>query len=98
MAKAGRSRRSCCCVMGWILGIIATIIGLLGIAVALFFAIVSPQKMKMQINDATITKFNLTEANQTHWLHYDMEFNVTIRNPNQIMGLYYDNFVPRVYY
>ncbi|GMN39534.1 hypothetical protein TIFTF001_008772 [Ficus carica] len=98
MAKAGRSRCGCCCVMGWIFGIIAAIVVLLGIAVALFFAIVNPQKMKVQINDATITKFNLTEANQTHWLHYDLEFNVTIRNPNRIMGLYYDDFIPGVYY
>ncbi|GMN39535.1 hypothetical protein TIFTF001_008773 [Ficus carica] len=98
MAKAGRSRCGCCCVMGWIFGIIAAIVVLLGIVVGLFFAIVNPQKMKIQINDATITKFNLTEANQTHWLHYDMEFNVTLRNPNRIMGLYYDHFTPGVYY
>ncbi|KAL5545743.1 hypothetical protein UlMin_005430 [Ulmus minor] len=42
-------------------------------------------------------KFTLTGANSTNF-NYNLDLNLTIRNPNRIMGFYYESFSSWLYY
>ena len=53
--------------------------------------------MKVTITEATLKQFTLTGANSTNF-NYNLDLNLTIRNPNRIMGFYYESFSSWLYY
>ena len=73
---------SCCCLISFLL----QLIGLVAVTVALVFLIFHPSKVKIHVTDASLTLFNFTTT-----LNYNLALNITIRNPNKMIGIYYDS-------
>lgn len=94
--RHGRGRGCGCCgsLLCALLKIIIAIIVIVGIAVLVFWLVVRPHKVKFEVNEATLTEFNL--SNNT--LYYDLALNMTIRNPNKRLGIYYDKIEASPYY
>lgn len=79
----------CCgCLFNLIFKLILTVIIIVGIVVFLFWLIVRPNVVKFHVTNATLTQFNYTNNNT---LHYDLALNITVRNPNKRLGIYYDH-------
>nr|XP_043632899.1 NDR1/HIN1-like protein 3 [Erigeron canadensis] len=78
----------CGCIFNLICQIIITILVLLGIAVLVFWLIFRPNAPKFHVTDATLTEFTLSPNNNT--LYYNLAVNMTFRNPNKRIGIYYD--------
>ncbi|PPE02485.1 hypothetical protein GOBAR_DD00469 [Gossypium barbadense] len=64
-------------------------------SVFIFWLIFRPNKVKFHVTDVQLTQFNLTSNNT---LHYNLALNMTIRNPNRRIGIYYDRIEARAYY
>ncbi|XP_058078938.1 NDR1/HIN1-like protein 10 [Magnolia sinica] len=84
-----------CCLLSTLFKLIVTIIVVLGIATLIFWLIFRPSKMKVYVENATLTEFNLTDNNI---LRYNLALDVAIRNPNKRIGIYYDRLEARAYY
>ncbi|XP_058786457.1 NDR1/HIN1-like protein 10 [Vicia villosa] len=78
----------CCCLFNGICNLICTLIVILGVFVFLFWLIVHPIPLKFSVTDASLTQFSFTNNNT---LNYNLTLNITIRNPNRMLGIYYDN-------
>ncbi|KAJ0703236.1 putative Late embryogenesis abundant protein [Helianthus annuus] len=78
----------CGCVFNLICQILITILVILGIIVLVFWLIFRPNAPKFHVNDATLTQFTLSPDNNT--LYYNLAVNMTFRNPNKRIGIYYD--------
>ncbi|KAF3782001.1 YLS9 protein [Nymphaea thermarum] len=93
----GRRHRSCglCCLLGTLFKLIIAIIVILGIAALVIWLVLRPTAIKFYVEDASLTQFNLTNANT---LHYDLKLNVSIRNPNKKIGIDYDELDAAAYY
>lgn len=85
----------CCCLLGFLLKLIVTVVIIVGIAVLLFWLIVRPNKVKFHVVDASLTEFNLTSDNI---LQYNLTVNMTVRNPNKRIGIYFDRIEAQAYY
>ncbi|KAG5126421.1 hypothetical protein JHK82_027256 [Glycine max] len=75
------------CILGLICKILTTVIIILAVLAFLFWFIVRPNVIKFHVTDASLTRFDYTTNNT---LHYDLTLNVSIRNPNRRVGVYYD--------
>ncbi|XP_042476969.1 NDR1/HIN1-like protein 3 [Macadamia integrifolia] len=95
--RPGRGPGLCCCgccLLNCLLKIIFSIVLVLGIIVLVFWLVLRPNKIKFYVVDASLTEFNLTG----NTLSYDLALNMTIRNPNKKIGVYYDRIEARAYY
>ncbi|KAK7284797.1 hypothetical protein RJT34_19550 [Clitoria ternatea] len=82
----------CCgCIFSLIFKLVLTVIIIVGIVVFLVWLIVRPNVVKVHVTDATLTQFNYTG----NTLNYDMVLNITVRNPNKRLGIYYDRIEAR---
>ncbi|CAB4287192.1 unnamed protein product [Prunus armeniaca] len=60
------------------------------LAFFIFWSIFLPQEPKFTITNASLTQFNLTNTSiNNNTLHYNLTLEITIRNPNKKVGLYY---------
>ncbi|CAL5207455.1 unnamed protein product [Lathyrus oleraceus] len=92
--------RGCCgcifnCILSIICKILTTILIIAVILGFLFWLIVRPNVVNFTVTDASLTRFNFTNNNT---LHYDLAVNITIRNPNRRIGIYYDNVETLAFY
>ncbi|GAB4856291.1 yls9-like [Ancistrocladus abbreviatus] len=88
-----------CCLLSCILKIIFAILVIIGLIVLAFWLIVRPHEVKFHTSNAVLTQFNLSSNTGTaDTLHYNLALNLTIRNPNNHIGIYYDNIEVRGYY
>lgn len=93
---------SCCCgcifncIFSILCKILTFILFVVAIAGFLFWLIVRPNVVKFHVTDATLTQFNYT--NNTNTLHYNLALNITIRNPNRRVGIYYDYIEANAFY
>ncbi|KAL2503132.1 NDR1/HIN1-like 2 [Forsythia ovata] len=91
---------SCCCsciancICTCICQIVFTILVIVGIIVLVCWLIFRPNTIKFYATDASLTEFNFN--NNT--LHYNLALNLTIRNPNKRIGIYYDRIEARAFY
>ncbi|RDX81192.1 NDR1/HIN1-like protein 10, partial [Mucuna pruriens] len=77
----------CCgCLFSLIFKLIMTVVIIVGIAALVFWLIVRPNVVKVHVTDATLTEFNYTG----NTLNYNLALNITVRNPNKRLGIYYD--------
>ncbi|KAK7396748.1 hypothetical protein VNO78_17906 [Psophocarpus tetragonolobus] len=84
----------CCgCLFSLIFKLILTIIIIVGIVVFLFWLIVRPKVVKFHVTEATLRQFNYTDNDKN--LHYDLALNISVRNPNKRLGIYYDRIEAR---
>jgi hypothetical protein len=94
---------SCCCfccisIFGcceYVLNVICNFIVVAAIFAFFSWLIIHPNYVKFTVTDASLTQFNF-KNNIT--LHYDLALNITIRNPNRRVGIYYDNIETFVFY
>lgn len=85
----------CDCIFGLIFKIVFTILIIVGLAVLVVWLILRPNNLKFHVTDASLTEFNF---NTTNTLQYNMALNLTVRNPNKRVGIYYDTIEANVYY
>lgn len=87
----------CCCLLKLLFEIIAAVLIIVGIAALVFWLIFRPVNVvKFHVTEAELTQFNLTAGNSV--LNYDLKLNLTIRNPNKKIGVYYDRLEARAFY
>ncbi|XWS43351.1 hypothetical protein CRYUN_Cryun16bG0095500 [Craigia yunnanensis] len=84
-----------CCLLKLLFNIIVTAVVVIGLAVLIFWLIFRPNKIKFHVTDVSLTEFNLTTNNT---LNYNLAVNMTVRNPNKRIGIYYDRIEARAYY
>ncbi|XP_047976333.1 NDR1/HIN1-like protein 3 [Salvia hispanica] len=91
---------SCCCgclmncLCTCICQILFTILIIVGIVVLVFWLVFRPNTVKFHVNEASLTEFNI----RNNTLHYNLALNLTIRNPNKRIGIYYDRIEARAFY
>ncbi|KAH6762125.1 hypothetical protein C2S52_019558 [Perilla frutescens var. hirtella] len=91
---------SCCCscimncICTCICQILFTILIVVGIIVLILWLVFRPNTIKFHVTEATLTEFNI--SNNT--VHYNLALNLTIRNPNKRIGIYYDKIDASAYY
>ncbi|KAL2344139.1 hypothetical protein Fmac_005424 [Flemingia macrophylla] len=61
----------------------------------LFWIIISPLNVKFHVTDASLTQFNLTSSNT---LYYNWKVNITVRNPNKNIIVYYRRITAIAWY
>jgi hypothetical protein len=71
---------------------------LFAVAIAGFFLLYSfsTSSLKVHVTDASLAQFNHTTNNGQ--LHYNLALNISIRNPNTMIGLFYDTIEAKGYY
>ncbi|KAL9324417.1 hypothetical protein ACSQ67_009274 [Phaseolus vulgaris] len=65
---------------------IITLISVFIVSSIIFWIVISPSNVKFHVSDASLTQFNLTNNNT---LYYSLKVNVTVRNPNNNIVVYY---------
>ncbi|KAJ1377667.1 NDR1/HIN1-like protein 10 [Sesbania bispinosa] len=61
----------------------------------IFWIVISPSSVKFYITDASLTQFNLTSNNT---LYYNFKVNITARNPNNNIIVYYRRITAIAWY
>ncbi|RDX72957.1 NDR1/HIN1-like protein 3, partial [Mucuna pruriens] len=74
---------------------IFTLIFMSIISMFLFWIIISPSSVKFHVTDVSLTQFNLTSNNT---LYYNLKVNVTVRNPNNNIIVYYRRITAIAWY
>lgn len=96
--RYGRSSSCCCgpcCLLSAILKFIVSIVVILGIIVLVLWLVLRPAQIKVHVDNATLTQFNLTNSNM---LHYNLSLDISVRNPNRRVGIYYDRLEARAFF
>ncbi|KAJ4979163.1 hypothetical protein NE237_009943 [Protea cynaroides] len=70
-----------------IIKVMFAIVILLGTASFIFRLLVRPPEVKFYVVTADLTQFELTNGST---LNYNLSLNMTVRNPNKKIGIYYD--------
>uniref|UniRef100_A0A2N9GB02 Late embryogenesis abundant protein LEA-2 subgroup domain-containing protein n=1 Tax=Fagus sylvatica TaxID=28930 RepID=A0A2N9GB02_FAGSY len=87
----------CCgCLISFFLQLIGTIVVIVGLAVLIFWLVFRPNRINFYVTDASLTQFNF--INNTTTLNYDLALNITIRNPNKKIGIYYDSIEANAFF
>ncbi|KAL3715999.1 hypothetical protein ACJRO7_007719 [Eucalyptus globulus] len=79
------------CLLKLIFNIILTVVITIGLLALLFWLIFPPNLVKFHITDTELTQFNFTATNT-------LSYNLTIRNPNCRIGIYYDRIEVQALY
>jgi hypothetical protein len=64
----------------------------------IFWLIFSPSEVKFHVTEASLTQFNYTAAAANNTLNYKLALNITLRNSNKRVGIYYDRIEAIAYY
>ncbi|CAH8359912.1 unnamed protein product [Eruca vesicaria subsp. sativa] len=78
-----------CCILSLIWNILIAVAVILAVTALILWLIFRPNAVKFYVADANLNRFSLDSTNNSN-LHYDLDLNFTIRNPNQRLGVYYD--------
>ncbi|KAG0455143.1 hypothetical protein HPP92_024435 [Vanilla planifolia] len=86
-----RSSDCCCnplsCLLCSLFKLIFSILVTLGITILILWFLFRPNELKVAVEDATLSSFNLTNSST---LQYNLTLSVSIRNPNSRIAIYYD--------
>ncbi|PPS02725.1 hypothetical protein GOBAR_AA17939 [Gossypium barbadense] len=74
--------------MCWTLSLLLLLIVILGIIVGILFLVFRPKLPKYSIDGLRVTQFDLSSVNSSLSASFDV--NITARNPNKRIGIYYD--------
>ncbi|PHT99120.1 hypothetical protein BC332_31957, partial [Capsicum chinense] len=92
---------TCCCkcifncICTCIFQILCTLLIILAVIGFILWFILRPNKVNFHISNASLTQF---DYNNNNTLSYNLHLNVSIRNPNKRIGIYYDSIEARAYY
>lgn len=84
-------RRRASPLLIFLIGLIVTF----GVLALILWIVLRPDPLKAYVDSATLTRFNLTQGNR---LSYDFKADVSIRNPNRKVGVYYDYLEADAYF
>lgn len=87
--------RNPCRILRILFTAIVVIVVVLGIMVLIMWILLHPSKLKFHIENASLTRFNLTEGRT---LDYNLKLNMSVKNPNKRFGIYYDKLEAAAYY
>ncbi|KAK8579857.1 hypothetical protein V6N13_143021 [Hibiscus sabdariffa] len=94
--KPPKRRRSCCCrYLCWTLSILLLLIVVIGIIVAILFLVFRPKLPNYTIDGLEVTQINLSSNSS---LSASFHVNITARNPNKRIGIYYGDSHITVWY
>ncbi|KAK2632461.1 hypothetical protein EUGRSUZ_L01526, partial [Eucalyptus grandis] len=79
------------CLLKLIFNIVLTVVITIGLLALLFWLIFPPNLVKFHVTDTELTQFNFTATNT-------LSYNLTIRNPNCHIGIYYDRIEVQALY
>ena len=79
---------------GLISKIVVTVLAVVGPSVFVVLLILTPKRLEIDVTNAFLSEFNLTINNT---LHYNLTLNISIKNPNKRIGLYYDTIQAKGY-
>ncbi|CAJ2641804.1 late embryogenesis abundant protein [Trifolium pratense] len=88
-----------CCRPHWFWCLYCTIYGVMFFFMMfsiIFWIVISPTSVKFHVTDATLSEFNLTNNNNT--LYYNFKLNITARNPNNNIIVYYRRITAIAWY
>ncbi|CAN8269448.1 unnamed protein product [Cochlearia groenlandica] len=96
----GSCLRCCgCCILSLICNIVIAVAVILGVTALFLWLIFRPNAVKFYVTDANLNRFSFdSNNNSNNNLHYSLNLNFTIRNPNQRVGVYYDEIKVNGYY
>ncbi|XP_052196110.1 NDR1/HIN1-like protein 6 [Diospyros lotus] len=81
-------KRSCCCkCLCWTICLLILFVIIIGILVGIFFLVFRPKIPKYSIDSLRTTQFTLSN-NMSLYASFDV--NITSRNPNKKIGIYYE--------
>ncbi|CAN4113971.1 unnamed protein product [Withania somnifera] len=92
---------TCCCnfifncICTCIFQILCTLLVIVAVIGFILWFILRPNKVNFHVSNASLTLFDLTNNNT---LHYNLNLNLAIRNPNKRIGIYYDAIEARAFY
>ncbi|XP_068664132.1 NDR1/HIN1-like protein 10 [Aristolochia californica] len=96
--RPGRGSSFCCgpcCLLSFLFKLIVSLIIIAGIIALIVWLALRPAKIKVHVQTAELSQFNLTNGNL---LHYNLSLSVSVRNPNKRIGIYYDRLEARAFY
>nr|ABZ80409.1 hairpin-inducing protein [Casuarina glauca] len=93
--RSGGRGCGCACFFCFLLKLIVSVIVILGLAALIFWLIFRPTSINFHVTDATLTQFDFSDNNT---LQYNLALNVSVRNSNRKIGVYYDTIEARAYY
>ncbi|XP_075638860.1 NDR1/HIN1-like protein 10 [Castanea sativa] len=91
-----KSRGCICCLFGCLWKTIVALIVIIVLAIFICWLILQPRIFKVHITDAKLTQFNFTNNNNN--LQYKLDLNITLRNPNKKMAIYFDKIEANAFY
>ncbi|KAI3747632.1 hypothetical protein L6452_10171 [Arctium lappa] len=86
-SKPPKKRGCCCRFMCWTLSLLILLVISLGILAAIIYFGFDPKQPKYSVDSFTVTRFSLD--NDTT-LYAQFNVNITARNPNSKIGIYYE--------
>ncbi|KAK7392669.1 hypothetical protein VNO78_21113 [Psophocarpus tetragonolobus] len=78
----------CLCQTLWVFLVLIVIIVMLVILV--LYIIITPRSFKFHVSNLSLTQFDYTSNTNTNTLRYNLVLNITARNPNKKLKIYYD--------
>ncbi|KAJ8641574.1 hypothetical protein MRB53_018268 [Persea americana] len=84
-----------CCLLSALIKFMAVFIIVSGITTVVLWIILSPSNMTVHVEKASLMQFNLTNGAT---LNYNLTLEMSVRNPNKKIGVYYDRMEARAYY
>ncbi|XP_059463666.1 NDR1/HIN1-like protein 10 [Corylus avellana] len=84
------------CLLSLIFQILFTLLVIVALVGFVFWLLFRPNEVKFRVTDASLTQFNFSTADNT--LHYNLALNISVRNPNKRIGIYYDGIEANAYY
>ncbi|WOL17721.1 hypothetical protein Cni_G26514 [Canna indica] len=93
-------RSSCCCgpfcLLCSLFKFLVSIVIILGIIVLVLWLVFRPNELNAHVDSASLTQFNFSTANNN--LEYDLSLDLSIRNPNKRISIYYDYLEAQPFY
>ncbi|XP_068661135.1 NDR1/HIN1-like protein 10 [Aristolochia californica] len=96
--RPGRGSSCCCgpcCLLSFLFKFIVSLVIIAGIIALIVWLALRPARVKVHVDTAELSQFNLTNGNV---LHYNLSLSVSVRNPNKRIGIYYDRLEARAFY
>ncbi|GMH30125.1 hypothetical protein Nepgr_031968 [Nepenthes gracilis] len=87
-----------CCLLSCVFKIVCSILIFIGLIALSFWLLLRPHEVKFYAVDASLAQFNFSVAAGGDTLYYDLAVNLTVRNPNRHIGIYYDEIAAGAYY
>ncbi|KAI3743328.1 hypothetical protein L1987_61035 [Smallanthus sonchifolius] len=86
----------CSCIFNLICQFLITVAIFLAFIGLIFWFIFRPNAPKFYVDDVTLTQFTLSPTNNA--LYFNLTVNMTFRNPNRRLGIYYDSIQANAMY